>query len=83
MDGSCLTVPSDALFELADAVLYGDGLVRSLVPGAVVGAEAGAGPSLPPGNAAGELDWSRACLDGSHFATRIAAPAHREPFRAR
>lgn len=31
-------------------------------------------------NAAGELDWSRACVDGSHIRTKKGAPT---PFRRR
>src|SRR4051794_40161266 len=48
---SCLTARSDALFELADAVLCGDGPVRSLAELSLVGntaaAMAGSSPLWP------------------------------------
>jgi hypothetical protein len=56
---SCLTARSDALFELADAVLCGDGPVRSLAELSLVGEHRRGHGGLYAAVAHGEIDTGR------------------------
>ncbi len=56
---TCLTRRSDALFELADAVLCADGLVRSLVELSLVGEHRRGHGGLYDALAAGRVDLAR------------------------
>ncbi|SCE41319.1 DDE superfamily endonuclease [Streptomyces sp. DvalAA-14] len=56
---SCLTARSDALFELADAVLCGDGPVRSLVELSLVGEHRRCHGGLYAALAQGRIDADR------------------------
>ncbi|MFB9605646.1 transposase, partial [Streptomyces roseofulvus] len=56
---SCLTTRSDALFELADAVLCGDGPVRSLAELSLVGEHRRGHGGLYAALAQGRIDAER------------------------
>lgn len=78
---ACLTTRSDALFELADAVLCGDGPVRSLAELSLVGEHRRGHGGLYAAMARGRIDVDRLQRALAELPQQAAIPADLGPAR--